>query len=92
MLLIMHVVLLKRFIFFADGKSIYSSFLFFLTNFCFKRNFNFLMTVALGIVEISDIEDAFIPFWEYVLKGANISQRMFLGPQQFCFLLVLNSL
>ena len=54
--------------FLVDGRSIYSSFLFFVTNFCFKRYFNFLITVALGIVEISDIEDAFIPFLGVCLK------------------------
>ena len=47
-------------IFLGDGRSIYSSFLFFVTNLSFVRYFNFLITVALGIVEISEIEEAFI--------------------------------
>jgi len=54
--------------FLGDGKSIYSSFLFFVTNFSFVRYFNFLITVALGIDEISEIEEAFIPFLGVCLK------------------------
>ena len=50
-------------------KSMYSNFLFLHTSFCFNKYFSFLITVARGIFEISEIDDALIPFFGVCFKS-----------------------